>query len=82
MPSESTSDHSAETTTSELDRNRLADLIADGELPFPQSISAEEALRLATKVRERRRTTLVDFLARQIAQQLCDHPPEMENYRC
>ena len=49
------------------DRHRLAEQIADGHLPFPKNLDANETCRLAEMVRDNRRTRLVKFLARQIA---------------
>jgi hypothetical protein len=47
--------------------NRLADLIALGEAPFPLDLTSRACLALAEAVRTRRRTYLLAFLARQIA---------------
>ena len=59
-----------------LERSKLAILIANGELPFPDGLAPADRRRLAELVRSRRRTQLVQFLARQVAQHLRDHPPD------
>lgn len=63
---ESTS-HTAETTT---DLRALAQLIADGEIPFPMDRQAHERRRLVVLVRERRRRRLIEYLAQQIARSI------------
>ncbi len=47
--------------------DRIADLVAQGEFPFPGDLDADELNRLAVAVRERQRRRLVKFIARSIA---------------
>lgn len=48
-------------------QQRLSVMVADGEVSFPTDLDDAERLSLAAAVRKRRRTTLIEFLARQIA---------------
>ncbi len=73
-----TNEFEAESNTSRIDHSKLASLIANGELPFPTSLSPLESDRLAAQVRNRRRNQLVQFLARQVAQHLHDRPPDLQ----
>lgn len=68
----------AESNTPSIDSSKLAMLIATGELPFPIGLSSPETDRLAVQVRKRRRTQLVQFLARQVAQHFHDRPPDSQ----
>ena len=52
-------------TTERLDR--LADLVADGEVDFPAGLGPADAARLTVLVRRRLRDRLVRYIARQIA---------------
>lgn len=72
-----TNEFEAESNTPSIDPSKLALLIATGELPFPTSLSSHETDRLAVQVRNRRRTQLVQFLARQVAQHLHARPPDL-----
>ena len=47
--------------------NRVAELVANGELPFPEDLSAERSHRLLNEVQQRRRCRLVKFIAHTIA---------------
>lgn len=49
------------------DLERLAILIAEGHATFPLDVPQSRATQLAGLVRERRRTQLIAFIARQIA---------------
>ena len=46
---------------------RLADFVARGELPLPDDLLADQLEHLALEVRKRRRTRLVEYIARTIA---------------
>ena len=46
---------------------RVAELVANGELPFPENLPAERSQRLLVDVQLRRRRRLVQFIARTIA---------------
>ena len=46
---------------------RLAQLVANGELPFPTNLPAERSQRLLVEVQQRRRRKLVKYIARMIA---------------
>lgn len=59
-----------------LDHIRLGFLIASGDLPFPSGLARDDAIRLAVEVRGHRRTQLVQFLARQVAQHLHHRLPD------
>lgn len=62
--------------TPDRDLSRQAKLIADGELPFPEALPKAAAFQLAREVQNRRRVRLIQFLARQVAQYLCDRQPD------
>ncbi len=63
-----------------VDVERLAALVADGEVPWPDDLSAHQATELAAAVRRRRRLRLVKLIARQIAAELWrDKPPGARN---
>lgn len=47
--------------------DRIARLVADGELPLPQDLATEDFDWLVKKVRKLRRRRLVRFIARAIA---------------
>ena len=49
---------------------RLARAIGDGDAPFPSDLSASQIRDLANLVREHRRVAFLQFLARQVAQDL------------
>ena len=68
-------DSATDSHAQSIDDSKLAQLIANGELPFPSGLATEDANRLAVMVRIRRRNQLVSFLARQVAQYLHDHRP-------
>lgn len=46
---------------------RMVELVADGELPLPRHLPAEQRAALAREVQQRRRRRLVQFVARVIA---------------
>ncbi len=46
---------------------RVAELVANGELPFPANLPAERSQRLLVEVQQRRRRKLVKYIARMIA---------------
>ncbi|QDT93585.1 hypothetical protein [Gimesia algae] len=50
--------------------DRVANLIAEGEFPFPTGLSPDQQFLLATEVRKRRHQRLVKFIARSIARDL------------
>ena len=50
--------------------DRVANLIAEGEFPFPTGLSPDQQVLLATEVRKRRHQRLVKFIARSIARDL------------
>lgn len=54
------------------DLERVADLAASGDVPFPEDLPADQLLQLAAMVRERRRYRLVQFIARAIAHDIRD----------
>ncbi len=64
---QSASVNSDDSTATAIDLNRLANQIAIGLVPFPNDLEAEDSNRIAAAVRERRRSQLVKFLARQVA---------------
>lgn len=49
---------------------RIADLVAMGELPMPEDLPDRQLEQFATMVRERRRCRLVQFFAQAIAVRL------------
>jgi len=49
---------------------RFAQLVADGELPFPRSLSLERKQRLLSEVQRCRRDRLVHYIARVIAEDI------------
>jgi hypothetical protein len=49
---------------------RLAQLVADGELPFPGNLPLERKQRLLSEVQRRRRDRLVRHVARAIAEDI------------
>lgn len=49
---------------------RLAELVADGRVPFPLDLSPVDAARLAHAVRARSADRLVDYIAQAIAADL------------
>jgi hypothetical protein len=51
----------------EVEIPRLAQLVADGEIPFPQDLSPEQDAQLTQAVRILNRKKTVSFIARQIA---------------
>ncbi len=59
---------SPDLTEPQLDR--WAQLLADGEVEFPDDLPAGQAERLLALVRRRRRNRLVTLIARQIARQI------------
>ena len=70
-PSQATR-HGVHVPASHTDDKRLAELIGNGEIPFPNDMAATKRSKLAALVRERRRLQLVHFLAQQVAQHLAD----------
>ena len=50
--------------------NRWADLVANTEVAFPEGLTAVDRARLLEDVRRRRRSRLVQFIARAIAQDI------------
>src|SRR5690242_15647635 len=50
-----------------VDRQRWAQLVADGEIPFPKGLDPAEEIELAQEVARRRRIRLLKFIARTIA---------------
>jgi hypothetical protein len=48
----------------------VADLIANGEFPFPSGLSTEQRIQLGTEVSKRRYQRLVKYIARSIAQDI------------
>lgn len=54
----------------------MADLVANGEFPFPKDIPAEQYIQLVTEVGIRRRKRLVKFIARSIAREICQKDRE------
>src|SRR4051812_40801406 len=50
-----------------VDRQTWAQLIADGEIPFPAGLGNDEEARLACDVAQRRRIRLINYIARIIA---------------
>jgi hypothetical protein len=49
---------------------RWADLVASGEVTFPENLSPGGCKQLAEEVRRRRRSRLVKFVARAIAEDI------------
>ncbi|MEI6235485.1 MAG: hypothetical protein WCT04_20720 [Planctomycetota bacterium] len=58
---------------------RLAKLVADGEIRFPQDLPLEVETKLAESVRSRHRKRSVSFIARQIALAIHDKRLERGN---
>lgn len=54
----------------DVDLERWAQLIADGEVSFPGDLAPEQAQRLQRIVRERMRRRLIRFIARRIAKEI------------
>ncbi|WP_339735852.1 hypothetical protein [uncultured Gimesia sp.] len=54
--------------------DRVANLIAEGEFPFPTDIPPDQQTILAAEVRKRRHQRLVKFICRLIAKEL--HQPK------
>ena len=52
-------------TQKQLDH--VAELVANGELPFPEALPTERSHRLLNEVQQRRRRRLVKFIAHTIA---------------
>lgn len=50
--------------------DRVANLIAEGEFPFPTGLSPDQQVLLTTEVRKKRHQRLVKFIARSIARDL------------
>ena len=72
---ESTSDRAEAPTGGQVEftdqqMERWARLLADGEVEFPEALSAQQAEALLTEVRRLRRTRLIRFIARQIARHI------------
>lgn len=61
--------HELSPTPEQLDR--VAQLVASGEVAFSAGLSAAQTDRLAKIVREHRRRRLVQFIARSIARDIC-----------
>ena len=62
---------------------RLADLVADGRVPFPPDLPAAERARLAAAVRARLRDRLVGLVARAVAADLAAaRPPHGDRRPC
>lgn len=53
-----------------VDSKRLSELIAEGDHPFPDSLSTESTFELAAKVREIRKQRLIDLLTKVVANDL------------
>jgi len=51
---------------------RTVELVADGELPLPEHLPAEQRASMAREVQELRRRRLVQFTARVIARDILD----------
>ena len=49
---------------------RWAEAVANGEAPFPSGLNDQDQERLVTYVQRRRRSRLVQFIARAIAQDI------------
>jgi hypothetical protein len=61
---------------------RVAELVANGDLPLPLDLSDEQLAKLVREVQERRRRRLVHFVARAIAMDIvngCGQGGEAEN---
>ena len=50
-----------------LDLDRVAELVATGQMPVPPNLSVADRQRLLSQVGRRRHDRLVDFIARLIA---------------
>jgi hypothetical protein len=50
--------------------DRLAQLIADGEVSFPKDLNADEEARLLKVVRERMRRRLISYIAKRVAHEI------------
>lgn len=58
------------TVQSQLDLSRLSEVIAEGDHPFPDSLSTELTFELAARVREFRKQRLMSLLAKMVAKDL------------
>ncbi|WP_145196999.1 hypothetical protein [Thalassoglobus polymorphus] len=70
--SDDRSEHDGQSTSS-VDLQKLSQLIANGEHPFPTEIDIESQTRLANLVRQHRRNSLLDLFAKQIAVEIHRH---------
>lgn len=50
--------------------DQVANMVAQGEFPFPIGLAPDQVEQLAIEVRKRRRRRLVQFIARSIAQDI------------
>lgn len=67
--SDAKSDHDGQPIGS-VDLQKLAQLIANGEHPFPTEIDHDSQMRLANLVRQHRRNSLMELFAKQIATEI------------
>lgn len=67
-----TTAHNDKNSQNKEDARKLAQLIADGEIPFPQDRDARDCHHLAALVRARRRQRLIDYLAHLVARAIHD----------
>ena len=67
---------SSETDSAIPEAVRTAKLIAIGDMPFPVDLAPGDLAHLARLVRELRTTQLMQFLARQVAQDIAHFSPE------
>ena len=55
-----------------FDLERLADLCSVGGVPVPDDLSQQETRQLYLLIADRRRTRLIDLIARSIADDICN----------
>ena len=60
-------DTSVQSVRSDQQLQRIAALVADGDLPLPLDLPDKQLAKLVREVQERRRRRLVQFVARAIA---------------
>lgn len=65
--------------SNDLDVTRIARLIADGEVDWPEKLTSDQASALTTKIRNLNRSRLIKLVARLIANDMFrDQAPETE----
>lgn len=63
-----------------LDIERLATLVANGEVAWPSDLPEPQAAELTAKVRRRHRSRLITIIARLVAADIARHRPHGESH--